>query len=354
MKKKLVTGMGIIGLGVVLLSFANGEEPKMKRYEVIRSLNGEITTYDTLVAENSTFTPEQYLAQLGFANDQHVEIINMSVIDHQMMLVPGGPCMMHGMDSMRVMEFHGDPSTMKFHGDPNTMDSMIVIEMEINDSMMEWTGEGEPGQMIIEKNIVIKHVDSLNNEVVEHQQFIEVMILDSLIDPAMMMNGDSNIIIMQTIEINENGDGKGQENTQWTTINGEPTFERHTEDGNQRTDVIVFSEGEDFTLVIVSDGSQPATKSQLVIESGNENEGAFQLYPNPANKEVSVQLNFEEKATTKITVSDANGKIVMQLDLGDFSGNYTQTIDVSKWSKGIYFVNVDRPGVKLVEKLVVE
>ena len=82
---------GLVGLGIVLLSFGKAEDPKFIRYEVIRSVDGEVKTYDTLIGANSTFTPEQYLAELGFASDENINIINVPCQGPEMMN-------MHGMD----------------------------------------------------------------------------------------------------------------------------------------------------------------------------------------------------------------------------------------------------------------
>lgn len=360
MKKKLITGLGLAALGIVLLSFINGEEPKMKRYEVIRSVNGEVSTYDTLVAESSTFTPEHYLEQLGFASDEHIEIINLAAIQPQF-IMQNYPGSIPGTDSMIIMEFHGDVnldslSSTEFQTiHQMKMDSAVVFEMEFSNDQFEWSGEGEQGEMMIQKNVMIKQIDSLNFEITELERLMEILVIDGMTEPAAVTHKvDSNVMIMQTIVLDQNGMQKMTLHPGCNVIQDGPVFEHHAENQTQLGDIKVFSQGEDFTLVIVSDGAEPKSKSSLKTQSPEASEVLFKIYPNPANKEVSVQFNFEEKAATTITVSDAYGKVVMQWDLGNFSGSHTQTIDVSKWSKGIYFVNVDRAGLKLVEKLVVE
>jgi hypothetical protein len=49
-----------------------------------------------------------------------------------------------------------------------------------------------------------------------------------------------------------------------------------------------------------------------------------------------------------------NGKIVMKMYLGDFSGVFNKEIDVKVWSKGVYMVQVEHGNNKMIEKLIVE
>ncbi|MBI3135965.1 MAG: T9SS type A sorting domain-containing protein [Bacteroidetes bacterium] len=342
MKKKFIAGIGIIGLGIVLLSFANGEEPKMKRYEVIRSVNGNVTSFDTLVPSNSTFTPENYLAQLGFSEDKHVEIIFLPAM-HGHMAMPF-PHPMPTTDSVFIMNFTGGSEM---------MDSMVMFEINMDEEHAKLMEEMGHGQVIIEKNMVIRQGDSINGELEEIEEFMRTIEIE-MGDMPHPGCPDSAMILMHTVVMGgPDADSMHQKMMQMHT-SGDPAFERHIEDGHTKMDFMVFGDEKDFTLLIVSDGGAVSPKSQMQIETVEATDNVFKLYPNPADKEVAVQLNFEEKATTTLTVSDSNGKVVMQLNLGEFSGNYTQAIDVSKWSKGIYFVNIDRPGMKLVEKLVVE
>jgi hypothetical protein len=359
-KTKWIGGLGLLGLGVVLLSFGHaGDEPKFTRYEVIRSVNGEVTTYDTVVASGSAFTPEQYLAQLGFSADANIEIISvphpheMMMFHHRDMMHPCG-------DSLRMVtiEMEGmDPQMMQQHmimmhhpGGAGFGDSTMMIELNIDKEHAEMMDQHH--QMMIEKNIMIKSIDSLNHELVEVQRLIELVNLDSLI-ALHELHGDSAMVFMHEIVIEDGGDGTDQLTIEQHQVHGDPTFERHVQDGNTQSDIQVFGGKEDFTIVIVSDASA-APKSEVKIEKTNAPAGNLKLYPNPASKEVTVQLNFDEKATTHITVTNSEGKVMMQLSLGEFSGQHVETINVSKWSKGIYFVNVERPGTKTVEKLVIE
>ena len=318
-RTKLVMAIGTVGVGLMLFSFDDANEPKFKQYEVIRSKDGVIQTYDTIIDVNSTFTPQQYLDLLGFSNDEKIEIIDMPSHDPQMMF---------------------------FHGSENNYtpcDSMKFIEVEIDNNEMGDAQEGQ--QMIIEKKVIRKNIDGQEQEIVEIENFVGPAEIEG------MVIGDS-VKIMHEIVINE-----GEElpdNFNWTEA-GTPDFERHINDGNMKMDLMIFGKGDDFTLLIVSNPSSVSNnKSALNVQQNDAANSQLKVFPNPSSKEVAIQLHFDDKAKTTITVSDNLGKTVLELDLGNFSGDFKHTLDVSKWAKGIYFVNVSRPNTKLVEKLVVE
>jgi len=342
MKKNFITVMGVFGLGVVLLSFARGKEPELKKYEVIRSVNGDIQIYDTLVPVDSKFTPEDYLAQLGFDADENIQIINLRRFEGTLPMPL--PCPPSGIftDSIIHLEFTGERP-------PMLIDSLFTVEFNVDSLMSGY----ENGDMKIETRMMIQQMDSMNEQIMEFERMVHVQISDSMIDPAMLRAIDSTHMVMETIIIR---DGEEITNAGYhiPVPVGDPVYEHHTENGNTKSDVMIFdNEGGNFTLLIVTNDTNTGDtqKQETVLKAPGS---SLKLYPNPSDKEVTLQLNFEEKAPTTISVSDVNGKIVMQLDLGDFSGPANQVVDVSKWKKGIYFVNVDRPGIRLVEKLVVE
>lgn len=333
-----MTVIGAAGLGVVLLSFANSENPPLKRYEVIRSVNGQVTTCDTLIDPNSTFTPQDYLNLLGFSQDDHVEIIHLENLPGIGSVLPCNGAIQHA-DSIVIMDFHGNPAD---------LDSLLEMEISVTQNF-EGADFAEGDQ-----TVMIMQLDSMNEQLIEIQRMVEIMLTDSMLSLPEPGNADTTITFLRTTVIC-NGEGPVDGGVQiLNKPDGNPTFEHHVDNGNQKMDFMVFGDEGDFTLLIVSDELTAPTKSQVKIENAVVSDSNFKLYPNPAEKEVNVQLYFEEKANTNLTVSDSRGKVVMQFSLGDFGGAYNQTIDVSKWSKGIYFVNIDRPGMKLVEKLVVE
>ncbi len=72
----------------------------------------------------------------------------------------------------------------------------------------------------------------------------------------------------------------------------------------------------------------------------------FNMYPNPSNDKVSIQLNNNEIANLKIV--DLIGNIILEEEI-----NSTSDINVSEFKNGIYFVTIESEGVKLSSRKLV-
>ena len=82
----------------------------------------------------------------------------------------------------------------------------------------------------------------------------------------------------------------------------------------------------------------------LGLDEKDEN-NSFSVYPNPSNGIFT--LKFNELPTNNIQISDMNGRIVEELNVK----STTSTLDLSGYSKGIYFLTERNSG--LVEKLII-
>ncbi|MEZ5046392.1 MAG: T9SS type A sorting domain-containing protein [Chitinophagaceae bacterium] len=76
---------------------------------------------------------------------------------------------------------------------------------------------------------------------------------------------------------------------------------------------------------------------------------SFILYPNPAHHEVSIQTN--HIGNTKVQFLDLLGNIVFQKNI---SGNTATKVDVSRLTKGIYFVKLECDGKTSIQKMTIE
>ncbi len=91
-----------------------------------------------------------------------------------------------------------------------------------------------------------------------------------------------------------------------------------------------------------------------INEAGLHNE--FSIYPNPSSGKVFIELNYNSKYATTLSVFDIAGKIIYQ---NLFEGKYT-TIDFSDLAKGIYMVEVQNTNYntidtyKSIQKLLIE
>jgi hypothetical protein len=107
-----------------------------------------------------------------------------------------------------------------------------------------------------------------------------------------------------------------------------------------------------FNIDVLDSGSLTYTNSWLesqvleVIESSSVTE-TFMMYPNPAGSVLNLKV-FDNQST--VNIFDVNGRIVYTAQ-----GNLlTETIDLSTFESGVYFVNViSSTGATSTEKLVV-
>lgn len=332
---KILAGVGAVALTAAVFSFAssdNPDQPEMKNYEVIRMVNGQTTVYDTTVAVNSNYSPNDYLADLGFANDNEISIIDFTL---------------NG--STNEFTFSSEDE-----GDGEHKVVMIELDEETEDIQQIENADGNH-EIRIEKK-VIKTEDGEDVDIqVEVDQLLEGINIDSLIAVAMEGHeGDSGQVIVKKMIISEEEvDGDGT-NLEWHSIDAEGAdYHKEVSGDNHHMEVAVWGDAEDFTLVIVSDPStDPSTKTMLNKE--NKEVPVFKVFPNPSNSTSEIQLNFADKAPTSILITDMRGATVAKMQLGEYKGQFNKTLDVSKWEKGVYIIQVDHGSEKLMEKLIVE
>lgn len=322
-RRNLIMGIGLIGIGATALSFvvANEEDPTMKKYEVIRSMNGEVQTFDTLVADNSNYTPQDYLNDLGFGDDEDVIIVDI------------------------------------FGSHPEGEEVTVDIEIEHD-------GEGGENHQVIHKEVIVNEEVEINEEG-DQQVWVEKKVImhdgenheEMNIDSILAIHGvnpDSGDVQIRKVVIMETDEDMGDPSENTFIIEGEPVYENSSNENGVNAHVQVFGD-EDFTLVIVSEEDlSPNKRSAIVNDAVNPSNNSISMFPNPAKQSTELQLNFKDEAPTTITITDVNGAVVAEMELGQFSGQFNHTIDLSKWAKGVYLVSVKHGNEQEVEKLIVE
>lgn len=104
---------------------------------------------------------------------------------------------------------------------------------------------------------------------------------------------------------------------------------------------ILFNDAED-TMYITDFGTKNLRIiSGIVLSNGDfdSKKNEVQLYPNPSDSQLNIQFNASENYT--IRVYNSLGKEMFLLANHSFEEKVIETIDVSSWSKGIYFVEVN-------------
>jgi S1-C subfamily serine protease len=76
------------------------------------------------------------------------------------------------------------------------------------------------------------------------------------------------------------------------------------------------------------------------------------LYPNPTKGLFRLQFDLPEKGLTEIKVLNAAGRLIYEYELGNFSGEFSDDIDISQNGTGTYFLQI-RQGDKFASKKVI-
>jgi hypothetical protein len=81
------------------------------------------------------------------------------------------------------------------------------------------------------------------------------------------------------------------------------------------------------------------------------NAPTLKVFPNPAATEIKVSLENEKKELGQITIINAKGQIVY---CEQFIGNYDKHLDVSRYGKGLYVVEVTYGARKMQKKILLD
>ena len=77
------------------------------------------------------------------------------------------------------------------------------------------------------------------------------------------------------------------------------------------------------------------------------------IFPNPSDGIFNLQLDLPQRGRTSIQVFDSAGNRVYENNLGEFSGIFSDRIDIANTAKGIYFLLLRQGDKTLSKKLVV-
>ncbi len=88
----------------------------------------------------------------------------------------------------------------------------------------------------------------------------------------------------------------------------------------------------------------------LANDDFDSKKSEVQLYPNPSETELNIQFNTSESYT--IRVYDSLGKEMIILNNISHQENIIEALDVSTWSKGMYFVEVNSGETSVTKKFI--
>lgn len=89
----------------------------------------------------------------------------------------------------------------------------------------------------------------------------------------------------------------------------------------------------DFSLINSDAGRTPVTE---IVKDGFE----FSVTPNPADDQIKLKLNLEEKFDGTLRVISIDGRVLEQIELEAFAGNNNFDIEVFTFTPGMYFLEL--------------
>ncbi|HTA83049.1 MAG TPA: PKD domain-containing protein [Bacteroidia bacterium] len=109
-----------------------------------------------------------------------------------------------------------------------------------------------------------------------------------------------------------------------------------------------------YGVVITNSFGCSSVMATIVVDGINELSvnNSISVFPNPTNGNVKVTLTMPKEGDYKLSVSDVLGRI-MFADNIHITGTYSGNIDMSGYSKGIYFISVKDGSFLAVKKVVV-
>ena len=93
--------------------------------------------------------------------------------------------------------------------------------------------------------------------------------------------------------------------------------------------------------------------SSVSVSDLDNNTTTISVYPNPANNFTTIAFTLEKTEKVIITVVDLLGKEITKKEETIFSGTTIETLDVSNYQNGIYFINLQIGNEVTTKKLVI-
>ena len=77
------------------------------------------------------------------------------------------------------------------------------------------------------------------------------------------------------------------------------------------------------------------------------------IFPNPSNGIFNVQFDLPNTGFTTIRLFNSSGRLIYQYDLGEFTGNFSDRVDLTNNYRGTYFLEIRQDDLTLTKKLIV-
>ncbi|MBU1718548.1 MAG: T9SS type A sorting domain-containing protein, partial [Bacteroidetes bacterium] len=115
--------------------------------------------------------------------------------------------------------------------------------------------------------------------------------------------------------------------------------------------------GQFYVSLEVTNACGTDTYSQLILVNSihdYSSDASFDVFPNPANDKLNIQVVLPESQDFRLLLQDVNGRTLYfgEEDYRKDAGNYT--IDISRFAPGVYILKFESNSLSLITKIIIE
>lgn len=101
------------------------------------------------------------------------------------------------------------------------------------------------------------------------------------------------------------------------------------------------------TLQAVGCPSTPLSTNEIKILKAS-------VYPNPTNGMVNISYNLKNASSISLRITNIQGQTIQEVKMDKSNGSHTETIDLSSFSNGMYFISINSINENYTAKIVKE
>lgn len=93
---------------------------------------------------------------------------------------------------------------------------------------------------------------------------------------------------------------------------------------------------------------------ELTLENNKVDHSDFTVFPNPTNGLAALKFQSSTRGDLSINITNVAGKYIYQSTINDFKGFYNESIDLTKYASGVYFLQIIQSGETWSEKIILQ
>ncbi len=165
--------------------------------------------------------------------------------------------------------------------------------------------------------------------------------VDSIIKEFNFKNFDSMFPDLKNnrIIIKSYKDGQGGEND--SSFNNSPGMDMQIYGRNDKGQGVVYKK-----KITIQDMG-------VANRNADDNDMQLEVFPNPADTYFNISFQLDPNNETLITITDEDGKVLLNDSMNEAGGLYTRQFDLSSYKNGTYFVTIKQGKKEITKRIIV-